>query len=69
MGSGGRLPVHGLSAADVPSEITPDAARTHCCLGGQSTPGFGYAGGGFGPYRTCLCGRVFAKTSARDGNH
>lgn len=36
---------------------------------GKYRTGFGYDGGGFGGYKKCReCGRVFAKTEARDGN-
>ena len=62
-------PLHGLTAADVDRAIPPPAARTYCCEGAPSSPGFGYAGGGFGPYRRCgQCGAIFAKTPAIDGN-
>lgn len=40
-----------------------------------SIAGFGYAGGGFGPYRMCMantetgiCKRIFDKKSTKDGN-
>ncbi len=62
----------GLTAADVPAEISDTAARPLCDCetpGPQSVPGFGYAGGGFGPYRVCDgCGSVFGKRSMRDGS-
>lgn len=64
--NGGLLPLNGLTAADVPEDITPGAAKPVCCDDEGWVPGFGYAGGGFGPYKRCTgCGEVFAKTSAR----
>jgi uncharacterized membrane protein len=57
------------SGLDLTGEaISPEAARTYCCTDAGSIPGFGYDGGGFGPYRLCTgCGNVFGKTKARDG--
>lgn len=60
-----------LTADDVPTEPTPDAVLGRCATHPDAThgPGFGYKGGGFGPYRTCdACGEPFGKTSAKDGN-
>lgn len=60
-----------LTADDVPAEIDPNAALARCPEhpDAQSLPGFGYKGGGFGPYRSCYqCGDAFAKQSAKDGN-
>lgn len=62
-------PINGLTAEDVPAEIGAEAARATCCPAAPSIAGFGYAGGGFGPYRRCCaCSAIFCKTSARDGN-
>lgn len=63
----------GLTAADVPAEVTDQAARGFCDCGEMaekgSVGGFGYAGGGFGPYRICNgCGSVFGKKAAPGGN-
>lgn len=63
----------GLTAADVPTEISELAARPYCDCGegaeAGAISGFGYSGGGFGPYRICkACGSVFGKKPARDGN-
>lgn len=66
-------PYVGLTAADVPAAITPEASNVSCLEhpDGRWIFGFGYAGGGFGPYKVCTsdaCHKVFAKTSAKDGN-
>jgi hypothetical protein len=60
-----------LTAADVPPEPTIAASAARCLEhpDANSLPGFGYRGGGFGPYRSCdACGGVFAKTTVKDGN-
>jgi hypothetical protein len=62
---------HGLTAADVPPEITAEAARPLCAAHPDTawSTGAGYAGGGFGPYKICLeCGTIFGKTTWKDGN-
>ena len=65
-----RFPaIHSLTAADVASEVEPEAARQGCCPEQGWEPGLGYAGGGFGAYRQCQgCGAVFGKQPLRDGN-
>lgn len=61
--------LNGLTAEDVPAEVSAEASRPLCCPGARFAVGFGYAGGGFGPYRRCYgCGEIYGKTSARDGN-
>jgi hypothetical protein len=55
----------GLTADDVPAEITSEASLTACPdhPTAQSNPGGGYAGGGIGSYRICSeCGTIFGKT-------
>jgi hypothetical protein len=51
-----------------PATITPEAERRACPdhPDGGSRGGFGYAGGGFGPYQVCVaCGTIFGKTQVR----
>lgn len=60
-----------LTAADVPAEPTVQARAPRCTdhPDAASFAGFGYKGGGYGPYRECMvCGEAFAKTDAKDGN-
>ncbi len=58
-----------MIAESLSPEISDEARRPFCCPEQNSRVGFGYLGGGFGPYRRCNgCGAVFGKTSARDGN-
>jgi len=60
----------GLTAADVPAEVSDLAARPFCDCGEGAEAGsigaFGHAGGGFGPYRLCnACGSVFGKRASK----
>lgn len=61
----------GLTKDDVPPRPTIEAMAP-CCESHPDSPfinGFGYEGGGFGSYKKCMvCGTVFGKTPARDGN-
>jgi len=60
-----------LTKDDVPAEITFEAELPRCPEHPEeaSHAGFGYAGGGYGPYRICnICDKVFGKRSAKDGN-
>lgn len=64
------MPDQALTKDDVPPRPTMEALAP-CCPDHPDdswTPGFGYAGGGFGPYKKCHCGRVFGKTTVKDGN-
>lgn len=58
-------------ATPIAERISMEASRA-TCIDHPDAPhhaGFGYAGGGFGPYRRCnVCHVVFAKRAARDGN-
>lgn len=62
----------GMTAADVPAEVSAEAARIFCGCDRNdcgSVGGFGYAGGGYGPYRVCNgCGEIFGKVAQKDGN-
>lgn len=57
----------GLTKDDVPPVITLRASANRCPdhPEAKSHPGFGYAGGGYGPYNICdECGEVFGKRQA-----
>jgi hypothetical protein len=59
-------------AAPVAPVPTARASAPNCVdhPGEGFYPGYGYAGGGFGPYQRCkVCHEVFGKTrSEKDGN-
>ncbi len=60
-----------MTPGDAPPNATVRARMARCPEHPDATskPGFGYQGGGFGPYRICDdCGEVFGKTKAKDGN-